>query len=221
MYLSPTRRGLGRTRRLGLVSTPVNGSLVYGSSPIPVRGTISRWGGNPPGGICPAWGCGPAPVRPVGPSYPVEPYLPLSPAGPITPPYSQMPANPGPGFPGGPSQPYSPGWWQQRSGSGSGINAQALAVAQALLATNPSLLTQDQFTMLQQAGLISGTLPYSSVSQINAPAGTPALPAVPVAAPATDIGSMLSQSFAGLPLYLWLIIGGGGAFLLSRSGGRR
>ena len=36
--------------------------------------------------------------------------------------------------------------------------------------------------------------------------------------PVADIGSVLSTTYAGLPLYLWLIIGGGGFFLLSKRG---
>jgi hypothetical protein len=247
MYLSPSRRGLGRARRLGLVSTAVNGSLVYGSSPI-----TRVWGGNPPRATNPVAITGPisAPVRPIGPATPVS----------TTPPYSQMPAN-GPYYPGSGSY-YPPssgqygssssngssgwqgGWRGSQSGqsSSSQTNAQALATAQALLATNPSLLTQAQFTMLQQAGLVSATLPYSSVSQITAttPASTTASTTndancvaagctggpypnctCAAASTSTDIGTMLGTTYAGLPLYLWLIIGGGAAYLFSRSGGRR
>ncbi len=263
MYLSATRRGLAvswpRRRGMGVVSTPVNGTLVFGSNPvggpIPVR---RIWGGSParpvgpaypvsslpPSQICPAWGCGGTPVNPVGPAY----LQTTGPVGPITPVYDQPPNYSGSG------SPYYSGGYPGYGGYGSGgqnnsqLNAQALAVAQALLATNPSLLTQQQYTMLQQAGLVAGTLPYSSVSQI-----TPATPVSTVASAVNDpncvaagctggpypnctcaatatsgaatatsgIGATLSETFAGLPLYLWLIIGGGAAFMFSRSGGRR
>ena len=121
-------------------------------------------------------------------------------------------------------------------------NSQALAAAQALLATNPSLLSQQQFQMLQAAGLVSNTLPYSSVSQItpttpltsstaavNDPncvaAGCTGGPypncVCPATASSTDIGTVLSTTYAGLPLYLWLAIGGGALFFLTQKSGRR
>ena len=121
-------------------------------------------------------------------------------------------------------------------------NSQALAAAQALLATNPSLLSQQQFQMLQAAGLVSNTLPYSSVSQItpttpltsstaavNDPncvaAGCTGGPypncVCPATTSSTDIGTVLSTTYAGLPLYLWLAIGGGALFFLTQKSGRR
>ncbi len=253
MYLITTRRGLALSRRrargLGTISTPVGGSLVYGANTIPINRWPTRWGGNPapvrpvgpaypvgsgygsPNEICPAWGCNgpqPSPITGFPPALPVGPAYPVSPTGPITPPYE--PWNPGGGT------------WIPWNAQPDQSSAQALAVAQNLLATNPSLLSQQQFAMLQAAGLVAGTLPYSSVSQITPT--TPALPTLSTgindpncvaagctggpypnctcatAAP-TDIGTTLSQTVAGLPLYLWLIIGGGAAFMFSRSSGRR
>lgn len=235
MYVTAQRKSFrGLRRGLGTVSTPVGGSLVFGSNPIATP--ISRWGGNPvralpitgSGRICPAWGCD-------GPEKTINtPYQPIS---------------PGSGWQSG-SGSYSGGGYGGRSkyngggyGNGSGWNAtsasygsqptsQALQVAQALLASNPSLLTQEQFTLLQQAGLISTSLPYSSVSQITPTAGTAISTASSsdaselAAAQAgtsssSDIGSTLSATYAGLPLYLWLLIGGGAAFLFMGRSGRR
>lgn len=210
------RRGKTRgLRGLGTISTPVGTSLVYGSNPIsqraPVRGTIAyptrlprngtstTWGGNPPIAIFPVWGV----------DYQGSWSAPNNP-------YGSTPLNP--------------------------QNSQALAAAQALLATNPSLLSSQQFAMLQAAGLVSNTLPYASVSQIQAstPLTSSALATVndpqcaaagctggpypqctcAAAAAGTDIGSMLQTSYGGLPLYLWLIIGGGGLYLFTSKRGR-
>jgi hypothetical protein len=130
------------------------------------------------------------------------------------------------------------GWSAAGSPYGSQPNSQALAAAQALLASNPSLLTQAQFNMLQAAGLISSSLPYSSVSSIAPTAGTSVSNAASGIDPATGvsyaqelaaaeaggtsstgIGADLSQTYAGLPLYLWLLIGGGAVYMLTK--GRR
>lgn len=229
------RGGLGSTgrRRLGIVSTPVGTSLVFSSSPIartvaPIRNVLIPATVATPVTIRPTWGSNPprnviSPV--VNPSWPQ--FGPTSPSG----------------------------WQTGQNGSGYGSwnaqgnpygstpqnpnNSQALAAAQALLATNPSLLTQSQFTMLQQAGLVSNTLPYSSVSNITpttpltsaTTATTSAVndpncvaagctggpyPNCTCAASATSsIGDTLSETVGGLPLYLW-IAGAGLAFLLLR-----
>ena len=218
MFITTRRRG-----GLGTVATQVGNSLVYSSDPVaraaPVRGTIaypggsrrapstntstvqtgrgSVWGGG--SGIAPAWGGQGPSTWSAGSS-----------------PYGSTAQNP--------------------------TNSQALAAAQALLATNPSLLSQQQFQMLQAAGLVSNTLPYSSVSQItpttpltsstaavNDPncvaAGCTGGPypncVCPATASSTDIGTVLSTTYAGLPLYLWLAIGGGALFFLTQKSGRR
>src|SRR5271165_3838446 len=216
MILNSARTWRGRARQrggLGLVSTSVGRTptLVFSSSPITAP-------------------------RPVGPARPVIGWR-----TPVSTPIAPSPT--GPAYPvwgrnGG-------SWNAQSNPYGSTPqnpnNSQALAAAQALLATNPSLLTSQQFQMLQQAGLVSNTLPYSSVSNINpttpltgsaaASANDPNCTAAgctggpypnctcaAAAAPASDIGTTLSQSIGGLPLYLWLVIAGGGFLLLSKRG---
>jgi len=254
MILNSARTWRGRARQrggLGLVSTSVGQTptLVFSSSPI-TRGTIrSRVQVAP---------------TPIGPTYPVS-----APSGGNPPTAGSGSVYGNPGGSGGWSWSGGGGIagfqrrnqgnqnWQQGGGqSGSNWNAQsnpygstpqnpnnsqALAAAQALLQTNPSLLTSYQFQLLQQAGLVSNTLPYSSVSNINpttpltgsaaASANDPNCVAAgctggpypnctcaAAAAPASDIGTTLSQSIGGLPLYLWLVIAGGGFLLLSKRG---
>lgn len=237
MYLMRTknRRGL---RRGGLgAATMVNGSLVWGSSPITAR---------PPIRVLPGRTVAVAhPVRAVGPAYPVN--VPETTAAPTTTPAPWTPpwANGGyggrgngSGYGNGYGGGYGgSGWNAASSPYGSQPNSTALATAQALLSTNPSLLTQQQWTMLQAAGLVSTSLPYGSASLVNPTAGTAAAdtsaidPATGIpyatelataeAGSTSDIGTTLSATYAGLPLYLWLVIGGGAALLLTRSGGRR
>ena len=222
MFITSRRRGgLGRWRGrgMGLVATPVNGSLVASSDP--VRGTIRR----------------PAPYRPtpVVPINSVQPQPIVSPLWGSNPISSRMPVQ-------------TPGWSAGSSPYGSTpqnpTNSQALAAAQALLATNPSLLSPQQFQMLQAAGLVSNTLPYASVSQItpSTPITSPLstgndpncvamgctggpYPNCTCAAAATtssfDIGTMLSTAYLGLPLYVWLVGGVGAYLLLGHKGGRR
>ena len=205
-----------RGRRLGTIATPVSGSLVYSSNPV---STLRR----------------PVPVR----SSPV-PTVPSQ----ICPPWGcNGPQNWYGLAPG--SQPSAPAsspqnWYGPPSSSMSG---QSLATAQALLQTNPGLLTAAQWQLLQQAGLVANTLPYSSAPQV-----TPTYPSsvsagvndpnclaagmtggpypnctagAAVAAAPFDISTALSTDYAGLPLYLWL--GGGlAAYLLFfRQRGRR
>lgn len=222
----------GKRHGLGLVSTSVGQTptLVFSSSPIagtvaPIRNILSRATAAPVSvTIQPAWGSNP----------------PRNILAPIVNPSS--PTSQGSGWQSGGNG----GWNAQSNPWGSTPqnpnNSQALAAAQALLQTNPSLLTQQQFTMLQQAGLVSNTLPYSSVSNINPTSpltGSTAVSATAVndpncvaagctggpypncTCPATatsDIGTTLSETVAGLPLYLWLLIGGGGILLLTRKG---
>ena len=213
------RRGL--RRGLGTVSTPVAGTLVFGSNP------IRQWGGSPPRaiGFRPPWYLGPTPVQPVGPARPINPPVvnPSQPA-PWSPPWQNG------GYGGG------NGWSATGSPYDSQPSSNSLATAQALLASNPSLLTPQQWSQLQAAGLVAGTLPYSSAGLVTPTAGTsvdssaidPAtgvayateLAAAQAGTSSTDIGTTLSQTVLGLPLYLWLVIGGGAVLLMNR-GGRR
>ena len=240
MFITTRRRGgLGRWRGrgMGTVATQVGNSLVYSSDPVararssapvraigPARAPTSTatngtsvgpvpvrtpvWGGG--SGIAPAWGSG-------GPQT-WQGRQTSSTWSAANSPYGSTAQNP--------------------------TNSQALAAAQALLATNPSLLSQQQFQMLQAAGLVSNTLPYSSVSQItpttpltsstaavNDPncvaagcTGGPYPNCTCAAAAATssfDLGTALSTTYAGLPLYLWLAGGLGVYLLMGHKSGRR
>jgi hypothetical protein len=223
------RGGLMRRGGLGTIATVVGGSLVSSSNP------IARASGLPVRSL---------PIRVVGPVV-ANPAQPQPWGG--NPPSSTQSAgwkrrnrnNNGSGSSnwqgGGWNNQYSGGvsqgaWSATSSPYGSSPtnpnNSQALAAAQALLQTNPSLLSPQQFQMLQQAGLVSNTLPYSSVSQIAASGATSAdsssaidpSTGVPYATELAEaeagstssVGTDLSTTYAGLPLYLWL---GGGALL--------
>lgn len=193
----------GRWRGLGTVATPVSGSLVYGSNPIG-----RAWGGNPPRRIVTV----PSPVAGSGiltnPASPIR--MQPCPAWGCNGP--QTPIN----WYGGPGT-ASPG------GGGSSSNGNALAIAQALLATNPGLLTQAQWTLLQQAGLVAGTLPYGSAGQVTTSdiANPSTVAATPAPTSSVDIGAALNTDYAGMPLWAWLGAGLGAYFLFNRQGGRR
>ena len=198
--------GLRGRGRLGTIATPVAGSMILSSDPVGTPASRApsivpnyrlnyRFLGPPvrPGGtqICPAWGCGVVPV-------------------------------PWQGGPGG----QTGGWTAGGSPYGSSpLNPDpvALATAQALLQTNPSLLTPAQWQLLVSAGLVASTVPYSSAGQITTsnPLAAGGSPATPTPAPATDIGTMLSTPYLGIPLYAWLAIGAGGLYLVTRPAGRR
>ena len=146
--------------------------------------------------------------------------------------------------PVGPSTPYP--WSAGNSPYGStpqNPTGSQLATAQALLQTNPSLLNPTQWAMLQQAGLVANTVPYSSASQVTTGSGAidpntgqpyaSELAAAQAGAidPSTgvpysqeasgsSVGSSLSTVYGGLPLYAWLGLGVG-AYLLLGSKGRR
>lgn len=205
MFLRQRTRG-GRQRRggLGTVSTQVGNSLVYSSSPV-AQSNLRR----------PVIGfriIAPVPVRPVGPAYPVGVTETIQPTWGANPPR------------------WTGGW---------GVNAPttgtSLATAQALLQSNPALLTASQWAQLQQAGLVASTVPYSSAGQVpgsssgidpatgqtyasELAAAQAGAAAAAVPATGTDIGTMLSTPYAGLPLYLWLAIGGGAFFVFSKKG---
>jgi len=122
-------------------------------------------------------------------------------------------------------------------------NAQALEAAQLLLQSNPSLLSQQQFNLLQQAGLIPSTISYSQIGQLSPTGGAQAIDpntglpyatelaeaqsagatTAATASPTSSIGSILTQPdpILGLPIWLDLVVGGGLFFILSGSGGGR
>ena len=232
MFITTRRRGgLGRWRGrgMGTVATQVGNSLVYSSDPVQARSHIS------------------APVRAIGPARPpTSTSTNGTSVGPV--PVRTPVWGGGSGI--------APAWGSQGPSTWSAANSpygstaqnptnsQALAAAQALLATNPSLLSPQQFQMLQAAGLVSNTLPYSSVSQItpttpltsstaavNDPncvaagcTGGPYPNCTCAAAAATssfDLGTALSTTYAGLPLYLWLAGGLGVYLLMGHKSGRR
>src|SRR5271165_6067215 len=62
--------------------------------------------------------------------------------------------------------------WYGPPTPGSGSTGSSLSVAIALLQSNPSLLTADQWAQLQAAGLVASTLPYSSAGLVNTPNST-------------------------------------------------
>jgi len=239
MYITRGRKGRGG-RGLGLVSTQVGNSLVFGSSPI----TRGGFGANPPRRIITT------PIAPI--QSPI--------VGPVSGQWSGVRGNGN----GGRTRvkrrqrSSSSGWqqnqwgqssagWQNGGGSGWGVNnqnsqssSQALEQAVVLYQTNPALLTQQQFTLLQNAGYISTTVPYSSVGTLT-PYGSSssALTSSSVAAEeaagtyndpncvaagctggpypnctcAASASSSLSESVGGFPLYVWLI-GGVGLILI-------
>jgi hypothetical protein len=195
MQVGIKRRRVTR-RGLGTVSTQVAGSLVFGSDPvartgIPARSPISNL-------RYPAWGVDyiatPRQWIPVA--------RPIGPTGILT---------PAPGT-------ISPG-------------LDPLTLAQQTLQNNPSALTATQWQLLQNAGLVPGTLPYSSASLVGSGTSTAIDPATGIpysqevasAAPAStfDISAALQNTYAGLPLFVWLLIAGGGYFFLSGGKGRR
>jgi len=89
-----------------------------------------------------------------------------------------------------------------------------LAQLQQLAQTNPSALTTQQWAMLQAAGTVPSTLPYSSASQLSTAAPTTDTSA----APASSFD--LSADYAGIPLWGWLAGGGLILFLVMNKKGR-
>lgn len=183
MYVS-TRKS---KRRLGTISTMVNGSLVLGSSPVRSRPIATL------------------PIRIVGPTRP-------SPISPVTMPITSSPTvpttpwggNPPIAFPGGGSSPWSVssgsgssvlsrsgrqsrggGWSGSGSGYGGGGSSKwgqqnygsqnsqygglTYSQLQNLAQTDPAALTPTQYQAAQQAGLIAGTVPYSEAAAITTP----------------------------------------------------
>jgi hypothetical protein len=220
-------RRVARNRGLGTVSTPVAGSLVFSSNPVGnsfLRRPAHGW----PVSAVPV--AAPISTPIVGPAYPVWGGNPPGPASPSPLPWQSGGAN-GPGWQGNPT------WTAAGSPYGSQPTSQSLAVAQALLATNPGLLSQSQWTLLQQAGLVSSTLPYSSAGLVTPTAGSsvasssaidPAtgvpyateLAAAQAGSTSTDLGTTLSADYGGLPLYAWLAGGGLLVYMLMGRKGR-
>lgn len=115
--------------------------------------------------------------------------------------------NPGIPLPGGSAQPMP---------SVTGV----LAQAQAIYNQNPAALTQNQWALLQSAGIIPSTLPYSSASSL--PAAQSAAAAAATTPATTDImlGTFdLTQFVESVPWWGWAL-GAGGVFLLWRGGGK-
>ncbi len=130
----------------------------------------------------------------------------------------------------------TPGGW----GGGGGGNQQALAAAQQSYATNPSSLTQQQWTLLQQAGVIPNQLPYSAASTLGPSGSTASTGSCPASTPYADgygncfttaaAASASAASLAGSsslssisltdpttwPWYLWLGVAAGAYLLLKR-----
>jgi hypothetical protein len=214
-----------RGRGLGVTSTMVNGNLEYGSDLVrsPVRGTIAY-----PVGIQQA----PNRFYVTSPSYPSEPLQhPVAPYAPIEPTWGA----PAPVSTWGPVY-QTPGY----SAANNPANANNLAQLTLQYQTNPASLTAQQWQQLQAAGVIPSTIPYSNAGLVNplqassgstVSSGIDPATGVPYAtelaeaqagvsaSSTSSIGTDLSTTYAGLPLYLWL----GGAVLLyfAMSGKRR
>lgn len=107
----------------------------------------------------------------------------------------------------------------QRGGSGGiqpgGTN---LAQLQQIAQTNPASLTPQQFAMLQAAGTIPNTLPYSSASLLPTP--TTAADTT-TAVVSTDALGGLSTDYSGLPLWGWIGLAVGGIYFFTSRSGRR
>jgi len=203
------RRG---RRRLGIVSTMVNGGLTYGSPAIPRANTITA-------------------IRPVGPARPVNTF---SPGLPINPPgYANNPIgfNPTPyqGQPIGPSSGYG---GSQYIGASNPTSQNNLAQLTLLYQANPSSLTAQQWSQLQAAGVISPTVPYSNASLVNpnsssysselaaeeAAAAAAATTSTTTTAATPGLSTTLETDYSGIPLYAWL---GGGVLLIYLFMGKR
>jgi hypothetical protein len=230
MYMT-AGRGFNRSARvghyrgvrgLGTIATPVAGSMILSSNPV----------GSPSGGIADPRG-----IRGTwNTNYRLR-MLPPQPGGP------------------GPGGPMCPAWgcgtpppWQ---GGGSGWTAggnpygssplnptgSQLAIAQSLLQTNPSLLNPTQWQLLQQAGLVASTVPYSSAGQITTSSGGAIDPATGVpysqelAAAQAGVGATATTAswftdptqelISGIPNWALVAAGGVGVYLMMRPAGRR
>jgi hypothetical protein len=148
MIVGTTRRRHGR-RSLGVLSVPVNGSLVY-ANPVSINRDVPVRG---------------VPIRPVGPAYP--PGGVIAEVRPITPAWGSNPQQWGPGYSGGS---YVSTGYQNPNLPTSQNN---LAQLTLLYQSNPSSLTPGQWQQLQTAGVMPATVPYSNAALVN-PSGTTA-----------------------------------------------
>jgi len=96
--------------------------------------------------------------------------------------------------------------------------ASALALAQAIYNSNPANLTQNQWALLQSAGVIPSTLPYSSAAQLPASQSTAATAAATPATTDIMLGTFdLTQFVASIPWWGYALGAGGLLFLFSGS----
>ena len=198
-------------RRLGVTSALVNGGLIYGSAVSSTR----------------------APVRPIGPARPISI---TSNGGVIQNPIQVT------GPYGGKNGSQYGGGYQSGTEYGSGYQNPNLPTSSNNLAqltlqyqSNPASLTPQQWQQLQAAGVIPSTIPYSDASLVNPSASTATAsssaidPAtgIPYATElaeaeagttttATTAASALTTQYGGLPLYVWLLIGGGAILLFKK-----
>jgi hypothetical protein len=114
---------------------------------------------------------------------------------------------------GTPGQGWSPRYRPLSPGISQNV---ALAQAMSVYNTNPGNLSANQWALLQSAGVIPSTLPYSSAGQLATAAAAP----VAVTTTTTD---GISDFLSSIPWWGYAIAGVGAFFLLSGSGkgGRR
>jgi hypothetical protein len=95
-----------------------------------------------------------------------------------------------------------------------------LAQAQAVYNSNPAALTQNQWALLQSAGIIPSTLPYTSASSLPTSQSTAAAAATAPASTDIMLGTFdLTQFVESVPWWGWAL-GAGGVLLLWNSGKR-
>jgi hypothetical protein len=91
--------------------------------------------------------------------------------------------------------------------------AQLLAQAQAVYNQNPANLTANQWALLQSAGIIPSTLPFTSASQLPG-AQAAAVAAIPTTGSDIMLGSFdLTQFVGSVPWWGWALGAGGLLFL--------
>lgn len=85
------------------------------------------------------------------------------------------------------------------------------------LQNNPGSLTPAQWAQLQAAGMVAGTLPYSSASQLPTPGTGGAVDPSTLAAPSASTDAF-STMYGPLPLWGWLAVAGGAYFVFAKKG---
>jgi len=109
------------------------------------------------------------------------------------------------------------GWTPRYRPASPGLTQnQALAQAMSVYNTNPQNLTANQWALLQSAGVIPSTLPYSSAGQLATAAAAPTVAATTTT---TDGGGIL-DFLGSIPWWGYAIAAGGAIFLMSGSGKR-